>query len=91
MSTPVANEVHAGATPNERLIAAARDDNQELLLEVFDNGGFDINHKGLFGNTGVCVNPILRSIVSSDARSTNDFHFLDQLFIMQLNTDPPTA
>ena len=30
---------------DERLIAAAREDNEDLLLEIFDAGGFDINHK----------------------------------------------
>ncbi|KAF5385075.1 hypothetical protein D9615_000992 [Tricholomella constricta] len=40
-----------GASNNERLLAAARSDNEDLLLEVFEEGGFDINcHDGL-GNT----------------------------------------
>lgn len=29
--------------PDERLLAAARADNQELLAEIFEEGGFDIN------------------------------------------------
>ena len=28
---------------DERLLAAARTDNEEMLLDVFDKGGFDIN------------------------------------------------
>jgi hypothetical protein len=28
---------------DERLLGAARSDNQELLLEIFDKGSFDIN------------------------------------------------
>ncbi|KAG6856762.1 hypothetical protein H0H87_000940 [Tephrocybe sp. NHM501043] len=32
-----------GASNNERLLAAARSDNEDLLLEVFEQGGFDIN------------------------------------------------
>ncbi|EAU92374.1 hypothetical protein CC1G_00593 [Coprinopsis cinerea okayama7 len=40
-----------GASNNERLLAAARADNEELLLEVFEEGGFDINCKDGVGNT----------------------------------------
>ncbi|KAF8971792.1 hypothetical protein BDZ97DRAFT_1785164 [Flammula alnicola] len=32
-----------GASNNERLLAAARDDNEDLLLEIFEQGNFDIN------------------------------------------------
>ncbi|RDX46823.1 ankyrin [Lentinus brumalis] len=32
-----------GASNNERLIAAARSDNEDMLLEVFEEGNFDIN------------------------------------------------
>ncbi|OCB90376.1 ankyrin [Sanghuangporus baumii] len=34
-----------GASNNERLLAAAREDNEEILLEVFEEGNFDINFK----------------------------------------------
>ncbi|KAI5121829.1 hypothetical protein M0805_003263 [Coniferiporia weirii] len=34
-----------GASSNERLLAAARQDNEELLLEIFEEGGFNINYK----------------------------------------------
>ena len=30
---------------DERLLAAARSDNEELIQEVFEEGGFDINCK----------------------------------------------
>ena len=29
--------------PDERLLAAARSDNEDMLLEVFGEGNFDIN------------------------------------------------
>ncbi|KAG6901971.1 hypothetical protein C0995_006070 [Termitomyces sp. Mi166 len=32
-----------GASNNERLLAAARSDNEDLLLEIFEQGSFDIN------------------------------------------------
>ncbi|KAL1754924.1 ankyrin repeat-containing domain protein [Schizophyllum commune] len=34
-----------GASNNERLMAAARDDNVEMLEEIFEQGGFDINYQ----------------------------------------------
>ncbi|GLB43653.1 putative ankyrin repeat [Lyophyllum shimeji] len=40
-----------GASNNERLLAAARSDNEELILDVFQQGGFDINCKDGLGNT----------------------------------------
>ncbi|VDC03176.1 unnamed protein product [Peniophora sp. CBMAI 1063] len=43
----------SGASNNERLIAAAREDNEDLLLEIFDAGGFDINHQDSLGNTAL--------------------------------------
>lgn len=30
---------------DERLLAAARDDNEDLLIEIFEQGGFDINYQ----------------------------------------------
>ncbi|PCH34344.1 ankyrin [Wolfiporia cocos MD-104 SS10] len=42
-----------GASNNERLLAAARSDNEELLLEVFEEGKFDINYKDGLGNTAL--------------------------------------
>ncbi|CDO73386.1 hypothetical protein BN946_scf185013.g20 [Trametes cinnabarina] len=32
-----------GASNNERLLAAARSDNEDMLLQVFEEGNFDIN------------------------------------------------
>ncbi|THH11588.1 hypothetical protein EW145_g536 [Phellinidium pouzarii] len=45
-----------GASNNERLLAAAKSDNEDLLLEVFSNEGtFDINYKdsAAYGSTDV--------------------------------------
>jgi len=42
-----------GASNNERLLAAARSDNEELLLEVFEEGKFDINYQDGLGNTAL--------------------------------------
>ncbi|PIL31286.1 transporter [Ganoderma sinense ZZ0214-1] len=42
-----------GASNNERLLAAARSDNENMLLEVFDEGGFDINFQDGLGNTAL--------------------------------------
>ncbi|KAI5885294.1 ankyrin [Schizophyllum commune H4-8] len=44
-----------GASNNERLMAAARDDNVEMLLEIFEQGGFDINYQDGLGNTALHV------------------------------------
>ncbi|KAI0962684.1 hypothetical protein AcW1_001450 [Taiwanofungus camphoratus] len=48
-----------GASNNERLLAAARSDNEDLLLEVFEEGKFDINYKDGLGNTGNTDTPDL--------------------------------
>jgi len=40
-----------GASAHERLLAAARSDNEDLLLEVFKEGKFDINCVDGLGNT----------------------------------------
>jgi len=41
-----------GASPNERLLYAARTDDEDLLLEVFENSStFDINCTDSLGNT----------------------------------------
>ncbi|KAI0800492.1 ankyrin [Fomes fomentarius] len=42
-----------GASNNERLLAAARSDNEDLLLEIFEEGNFDINTKDGLGNTAL--------------------------------------
>ncbi|KAJ7146426.1 ankyrin repeat-containing domain protein [Mycena epipterygia] len=46
-------ESDQGASNNERLLAAARADNEEMLLEVFEQGGFDINFQDGLGNTAL--------------------------------------
>ncbi|KAL1749306.1 ankyrin repeat-containing domain protein [Schizophyllum fasciatum] len=61
-----------GASNNERLMAAARSDNVELLQEVFDQGGFDINYQDGLGNTALHVavshgsTDVLEHILSHD-------------------------
>ncbi|EJU02613.1 ankyrin [Dacryopinax primogenitus] len=43
-----------GASPNERLLAAAKQDNEEMLLEVFEKEGtYDINAVDGLGNTAL--------------------------------------
>ncbi|PBK93586.1 ankyrin [Armillaria gallica] len=44
---------NGGASNNERLLAAARTDNEELMMEVFSEGGFDINFQDGLGNTAL--------------------------------------
>ncbi|EIM92840.1 ankyrin [Stereum hirsutum FP-91666 SS1] len=45
----------SGASTNERLLAAARTDNEELLLEVFQQEDLDINHQDGLGNTALHI------------------------------------
>ncbi|KAH0591437.1 hypothetical protein H2248_001514 [Termitomyces sp. 'cryptogamus'] len=45
------SEETKGASNNERLLAAARSDNEDLILEIFEQGGFDINCVDGLGNT----------------------------------------
>ncbi|RPD64662.1 ankyrin [Lentinus tigrinus ALCF2SS1-7] len=42
-----------GASNNERLLAAARSDNEDMLLEVLGEGKFDINAQDGLGNTAL--------------------------------------
>ncbi|EPQ60072.1 ankyrin [Gloeophyllum trabeum ATCC 11539] len=49
----MASESIDGATNNERLLAAARLDNEDMLLDVFEKGGFDINFQDGLGNTAL--------------------------------------
>ncbi|KAJ4000186.1 hypothetical protein F5050DRAFT_1804408 [Lentinula boryana] len=53
-----------GANNNQRLLAAAREDNEELLLEIFEAGKFDINHQDGVGNTAlhIALSPSFRNI-----------------------------
>lgn len=61
-----------GASNNERLLAAAKSDNEDLLLEIFDQGSFDINHQDGLGNTALhyaasyASNDVLEHILSHD-------------------------
>jgi len=48
------DNVSAGATPNERLLYAARNDDEEILSEIFAKPGtFDINFQDGIGNTAL--------------------------------------
>lgn len=42
-----------GASPNERLLFSAKQDLEELFLEVEEAGGYDINFKDGLGNTAL--------------------------------------
>lgn len=42
-----------GASNNERLLAAAREDNEEMLLSIFEAGDIDINYQDGLGNTAL--------------------------------------
>jgi ankyrin repeat protein len=42
-----------GASSNQRLLAAAREDNEDLLLDIFEKGGSDINFQDGIGNTAL--------------------------------------
>lgn len=45
LSSPDSNHNRLSPT-DQRLLAAARDDNEEMILEVFEHeGGFDINYQ----------------------------------------------
>jgi len=51
--TPL-NMASKGASGNERLLAAAKSDNEDLLVEVFEGEEpFDINHQDGLGNTAL--------------------------------------
>ncbi|KIJ54234.1 hypothetical protein M422DRAFT_221764 [Sphaerobolus stellatus SS14] len=50
----MSNDPEEGAKPNERLLFGARTDNEELVLEVFeDPDSFDINYQDGLGNTAL--------------------------------------
>ncbi|KIY65728.1 ankyrin [Cylindrobasidium torrendii FP15055 ss-10] len=61
-----------GASNNERLRAAAREDNVENLLEIFEQGNFDINCVDGLGNTPLHIavaqgsTDVLEHILSHD-------------------------
>ncbi|KIL71321.1 hypothetical protein M378DRAFT_154868 [Amanita muscaria Koide BX008] len=42
-----------GASDDERLLYAARSDDEDLLLEIFEKGNFNINHQDGQGNTAL--------------------------------------
>ncbi|KAI0789561.1 ankyrin repeat-containing domain protein [Abortiporus biennis] len=61
-----------GASNNQRLLAAAREDNVDMIQEIFEEGNFDINFQDGLGNTalhyaaaGGCTE-VLEHILSHD-------------------------
>ncbi|KAH9486069.1 Ankyrin repeat-containing protein [Psilocybe cubensis] len=64
-----------GASNNERLLAAARDDNEDLLLEIFEQGDFDINCQDgvMHGSTDV-----LEHILSHEDCDVDPINRLDK-------------
>ncbi|PPQ89983.1 hypothetical protein CVT25_009623 [Psilocybe cyanescens] len=71
----MSDETTKGASNNERLLAAARDDNEDLLLEVFDQGDFDINCQDgvMHGSTDV-----LEHILSHEDCDVDPINRLDK-------------
>ncbi|KAI0053402.1 ankyrin [Auriscalpium vulgare] len=57
------SEETTGANTYQRLLAAAREDNEEMLLDVFAEGGFDINFQDGLGNTALHYAASLGSLV----------------------------
>ncbi|GJE98853.1 ankyrin repeat domain-containing protein [Phanerochaete sordida] len=49
----MADDDTKGASNNEILIHAVREDNEDMLLELFEKGGFDINYQDGLGNTAL--------------------------------------
>jgi len=74
-----------GASNNERLLAAARDDNEDMLLEIFDDPKpFDINYQDGLGNTALhyavshASLDVLDHILSHDACDVDPINKLDK-------------
>jgi ankyrin repeat protein len=42
-----------GASSNQRLLAAARDDNEDMMIDIFEKADFDINFEDGIGNTAL--------------------------------------
>lgn len=52
-STRTSVDETAGASPNERLLYSAKQDLEDLFVEVEEGGGYDINFKDGLGNTAL--------------------------------------
>ncbi|KAF6748364.1 ankyrin repeat-containing domain protein [Ephemerocybe angulata] len=80
----MADEEFTGASNNERLLAAARSDNEELLLEVFEEKGFDINCQDGLGNTPLhnavlhCSTDVLEHILSHEDCDVDPINRIDK-------------
>jgi len=73
-----------GASNNERLLAAARLDNEDLVIEVFEEGGFDINCQDGLGNTPLHIavangsTDVLEHILSHEACDVDPMNKLEK-------------
>ncbi|PPQ84057.1 hypothetical protein CVT26_013950 [Gymnopilus dilepis] len=80
------SEETKGASNNERLIAAARTDNEDLLLEVFEQGGFDINYQDPVANGSTDV---LEHILSHEDCDVDPINRIDKATPLHLAVQIP--
>jgi len=81
-----------GASNNERLLAAAKQDDLDLILEVFGAGEFDINFQDGLGNTALhyaaslgCPE-VLEEILSYDGCDVDPINRLEKATPLHLAT-----
>ncbi|KAF9078776.1 hypothetical protein BDP27DRAFT_1412724 [Rhodocollybia butyracea] len=67
------SENEEGASNTQRLLAAAREDNEELLLDIFEKGNFDINFQDGVGNTGKSGRGLEKTILNPNPAWLNSF------------------
>ncbi|KAF8899366.1 ankyrin repeat-containing domain protein [Infundibulicybe gibba] len=74
----------SGASNNERLLAAARSDNEDLILDVLKKGGYDINCQDGLGNTPLHnavahgSTDVLEHILSDDGCDVDPLNRIDK-------------
>jgi len=82
-----------GASNNERLLAAARTDNEDLLMEVFDESEerpFDINYQDGLGNTALHIaventsSDVLEHILAHENCDVDPINKLDKVTPLHL-------
>jgi len=77
-----------GASNNERLLAAARTDDEDMIMEIFHKpGSFDINYKDGVGNTALHQAVLSTSIIVLEYILSHDECDVDP--IDDLNGDTP--
>ncbi|THV01890.1 ankyrin [Dendrothele bispora CBS 962.96] len=81
----MSEEVTTGANNNQRLLAAAREDNEDLLLEIFSQeDSFDINFQDGLGNTALHyavshTSPtVLEHILSHDSCDVDPINLIER-------------